>query len=133
MSLWEELKSRVKQVDDQTNVVGGMSYDHVKERTSSEIDSDGLGTIFDETIVFYGKRRDSAQAFLVNALNESHQTAFRPYLSKAQWAIVGGDSTGKQSAERPLRPSTHNHTDIAQLNVTPELDEPLRVSKCLSL
>lgn len=102
MSLWEELKSRVKQVDDQTNVVGGMSYDHVKGRTSSEIDSDGLGTIFDETIVFYSKRRESAQAFLVSALTESHQIAFRPYLSKAQWAIVSGDSAGQQFSVPPF-------------------------------
>jgi hypothetical protein len=98
MSLWEELKGRVKQVDDHSNVVGGMSYKDVKDRTSSEIDSVSDGTIFDETISSYSQRKESAQAFLISALAESHQTAFRPYLSKAQWAIVDGDSAGKYSA-----------------------------------
>lgn len=95
ITLWEELKGRVKQVDDQTNVVGGMSYDHVKDRTSSEIDSDGDGSIFDETIKFYSKRRESARGFLAAALIESHHTAFRPYLSKPQWSIVSNESAGK--------------------------------------
>ncbi|KAH8668518.1 RINT-1 family protein [Xylariales sp. PMI_506] len=112
MLLWEELRARAKRVEDQTNLVGGMSYDHVRDRTSSEIDSDGDGTIFDETIKFYSKRRESAQSFLVSALVESHQTAFRPYLSKTQWSIVNGDSS-----------------DPAQLAVTAELDEPLRILK----
>ncbi|KAK6084610.1 RINT-1 family protein [Seiridium cupressi] len=111
MVLWEELKTRVRQVDDQTNVVGGMSYDQVKDRTSSEIDSAALGSIFDETIKFYSKRKDRAQNFLVDAIAESHQTAFRPYLSKAQWSIVNGDS------------------DPSLMSVTAELDEPLRILK----
>ncbi|KAH6647261.1 RINT-1 family protein [Truncatella angustata] len=111
MLLWEELKNRVRQVDDQDNVVGGMSYNHVKDHTSSEIDSDDLGTIFDETIKFYSKRRDRAQAFLIDALTESHNTAFRPYLSAAQWSIVNGES------------------DSSLLSVTAELDEPLRILK----
>lgn len=111
MLLWEEIKGRVKQVEDQTNVIGGMSYDQVRDRTSSEIDSVGTGNIFDETIKFYTKRRERARAFLVDALAVSHQTAFRPYLSKAQWSIVSGDS------------------DPAQLSVTAELDEPIRVSQ----
>lgn len=109
MLLWEELKVRVRQVDDQTNVVGGMSYDQVKDRTSSEIDSIANGSIFDETVKFYSKRRDRAQAFLVDALANSHQTVFRPYLSKAQWSIVNVES------------------DPSQYSITAELDEPLRV------
>ncbi|ETS83986.1 hypothetical protein PFICI_05862 [Pestalotiopsis fici W106-1] len=111
MLLWEELKTRVRQVDDQTNVVGGMSYDQVKDRTSSEIDSIANGSIFDETVKFYSKRRERAQAFLVDALAESHQSAFRPYLSKAQWSIVNVDS------------------DPSQYSITAELDEPLRILK----
>ncbi|KAI1869738.1 uncharacterized protein JN550_005719 [Neoarthrinium moseri] len=112
MILWESLKTRVKQVDDQTNVVGGMSYDHVKDSTSSEIDSDGSGSIFDETINVYSKRKESAQSLLVNALADSHYTAIRPYLSKSQWSIVTGDST-----------------DPSQLSITAELDEFLRILK----
>lgn len=111
MLLWEDLKSRMRQVNnDQTNAVGGMGYDQVKDRTSTEIDSIGSGTIFDETIKFYSKRRDRAQSFLIDSLAESHQAAFRPYLAKAQWSIVNGDS------------------DLSHMSVTAELDEPLRVS-----
>lgn len=111
MLLWEHLKSRMREVNnDQTNAVGGMGYDQVRDRTSAEIDSVGTGSIFDETIKFYTKRKDHAQAFLVDALAESHQTAFRPYLAKAQWSIVNTDS------------------DLPQMSITAELDEPLRVS-----
>ncbi|KAI0127835.1 TIP-1 family-domain-containing protein [Xylariales sp. AK1849] len=112
VSLWEHLQSRIRQVDDQTNVVGGMSYDHVKDRTSSNLNSAGNGTVFDETIKFYSKRKESAQAFIVSSLAESHQNAFRPYLSKAQWSIVNDDSA-----------------DPSQSNITAELDEPLSVSR----
>ncbi|ORY67230.1 TIP-1 family-domain-containing protein [Pseudomassariella vexata] len=112
--LWEELKDRAKQADDQTNLVGGMSYDHVRDHTSSDIGSDGDGTIFDETIKFYSKRRDSARAFLVAALIESNQTAFRPYLSRPQWSLVNNNG---------------GIVDPSQLGVTAELVEPLRVMK----
>ncbi|KAK8022638.1 hypothetical protein PG993_013405 [Apiospora rasikravindrae] len=115
IELWEDLKGRAKQADNdqQTNLVGGMSYDHVKGRTSSEIGSEGDGSIFDETIKFYSKRRESAQKFLKEALVESHQTAFRPYLSKPQWSIVSSEAS----------------VDPSQLAVTAELDEPLRIMK----
>ncbi|KAK8013360.1 hypothetical protein PG991_008953 [Apiospora marii] len=114
IELWEDLKGRAKQADDdQTNLVGGMSYDHVKGRTSSEIGSEGDGSIFDETIKFYSKRRESAQKFLKVALVESHQTAFRPYLTKPQWSIVSSEAS----------------VDPSQLAVTAELDEPLRIMK----
>ncbi|KAK8091643.1 hypothetical protein PG997_002004 [Apiospora hydei] len=107
IELWEDLKGRAKQADNdqQTNLVGGMSYDHVKGRTSSEIGSEGDGSIFDETIKFYSKRRESAQKFLKEALVESHQTAFRP--------IVSSEAS----------------VDPSQLAVTAELDEPLRIMK----
>lgn len=79
-----------------------MSYDHVKGRTSSEIGSEGDGSIFDETIKFYSKRRESAQKFLKEALVESHQTAFRPYLSKPQWSIVSSEASGKLQCKASL-------------------------------
>jgi RAD50-interacting protein 1 len=84
------LKGRAKYADDQTNLVGGLSYDQVKGRTSTEIGSDGDGTIFDETIRSYSKRREGARVLLKSALVNSHQTVFRPYLSKPQWSIVNG-------------------------------------------
>ncbi|KAK6837874.1 RAD50-interacting protein 1 [Apiospora arundinis] len=114
IELWEDLKSRAKQTDDdQTNLVGGMSYDHVKDRTSSQIGSEADGSIFDETIKSYSKRRETAQRFLQEALVESHRTVFRPYLSTPQWSIVSNEAS----------------VDPTQLAVTAELDEPLRIMK----
>ncbi|KAK8123832.1 hypothetical protein PG999_003750 [Apiospora kogelbergensis] len=121
IELWEDLKGRAKQADDdQTNLVGGMSYDHVKDRTSSEIGSEADGSIFDETIKFYSKRRESAQKFLKEALVESHQNAFRPYLSKPQWSIISNEAT---------MADLYRIVDPTQLAVTAELDEPLRIMK----
>ena len=102
IELWEDLKARAKQVDDQANLVGGMSYEHVKDRTASEIATDGEGTIFDETIKFYSKRKESAQVFLREALIESHQTAFRSYLSKPQWSIVHNEASGECCPRQPF-------------------------------
>lgn len=67
----------------------------MKDRTSSDIATDGEGTLFDETIKFYSKRKESAQVFLREALIESHQTAFRSYLSKPQWSIVHNEASGE--------------------------------------
>lgn len=88
-------------MDDQANLVGGMSYEHVKDRTSPDIATDGEGTIFDETIKFYSKRKESAQVFLREALVESHQAAFRSYLSKPQWSIVHNEASGGCFLQQP--------------------------------
>ena len=91
-----------------------MSYDQVKDRTSSTVgtEEDG-GMLFDETIAAYSMRRKTALEFLVAAVAESHHKAFRPYLQRPQWLTINEDATA---------------TDPSQLAITAELDEPLRVS-----
>jgi hypothetical protein len=95
-----------------------MSLDDVKDRTSSTVGSQSEGGIlFDETITAFSLRRKAAHDFLVGALAESHQKAFRAYSSRAQWMTISDVAT-------PV--------DISQLAITPELDEPLRVSALYS-
>ncbi|KAI1080950.1 RINT-1 family protein [Whalleya microplaca] len=115
VTLWDQLQARARQSDDQdNNLAGGMSYDHVKDRTSSVVGSDEDGGIlFDETIAAYSSRRKSAEEYLTTALVDSHQKAFRPYLAKPQWATISDDA----------------RVDISQLAITPELDEPLAILK----
>ena len=74
-----------------------MSYDHVKDRTSSTVGTeDDGGVLFDETIVAYTQRRERAANFLIEALVESHHKALRAYLQRPQWTTINEDiSTGE--------------------------------------
>ena len=94
VTLWEQLQSRARKSDDQENLAGGMSHDHVKNRTSATVGSseDG-GILFDETIAAYSSRRKTAEEYLVAALVSSHREAFRPYLVKPQWSSINGDTS----------------------------------------
>jgi len=88
-----------------------MSYDQVKDRTSSAVGTEeDSGALFDETIAAYSARRKRAEEFLSEALVDSHRKIFRAYLSRPQWTTIADD------------------TDSYQLAITPELEEPLRVS-----
>lgn len=111
MTLWEQLQTRAKATDDQSNLAGGMSYDHVRERTSAAVgkEEDG-GVLFDETIGAYSQRRKRAEEFLSDALVESHRKAFKAYLHRPHWSTVADDAA------------------TGDMAVTAELDEPLRVS-----
>ncbi|KAI1088504.1 TIP-1 family-domain-containing protein [Rostrohypoxylon terebratum] len=110
VSLWDELQSRAKRSDRGGNIASGMSYENVKDKTSSTVGSDDDGGIlFDETIAAYTNHRKNAEEYLVSALNDSHQKAFRPYVAKTHWTTIS-DST---------------HID----SITPELDEPLKILK----
>ncbi|TLD29102.1 hypothetical protein PspLS_03343 [Pyricularia sp. CBS 133598] len=112
---WEELQARAKKTEDQENLAGGLSYDNVKDKTSASIGDDGDGgVIFDETIAAYSARRKAARDFLVSALVDSHQEAFRPYLKRTQWTTISDDPA---------------QADPYQLPITAELDEPLRILK----
>lgn len=94
MTLWEQLQARAKNGHDQNNLAGGMSYDHVRDRTSATVGSeDDGGVLFDETIAAYSQRRKTAQEFLVDALADSHHKAFRPYLHKPQWTTISEETT----------------------------------------
>ncbi|KAL2163477.1 hypothetical protein VTH06DRAFT_5535 [Thermothelomyces fergusii] len=111
VTLWEQLQSRARAAEDQSNLAGGMSYDHVRDKTSAAVgkEEDG-GVLFDETIAAYGQRRKRAEEFLSEALIESHRKAFKAYLHRPQWTTIADDAPG-------------------DLTVTPELDEPLRILK----
>lgn len=83
-----------------------MSHEHVKDRISSAVGSDGdTGILFDETIAAYNFRRKAAEEYLVTALLDSHQKAFRPYLSTPQWTTISSDL----NSEQPLRGYTDNY------------------------
>lgn len=114
VDMWDRLQARAKKSDDQSNLAGGMSHEEVKDRTSKTVGSDEDGGIlFDETIKAYSARRNTAQEWLVAAVQDSHSKAFRPYVQRTQWTTISEDSS-------PIDPY--------QLAITAELDEPLRVS-----
>jgi len=79
-----------------------MSYDQVKDRTSSTVgtEEDG-GVLFDETIAAYSQRRKRTQEFLSEALVESHRKAFRAYLQRPQWTTVADDSSAGTRLSNP--------------------------------
>ncbi|KAK4154399.1 RINT1-like protein [Chaetomidium leptoderma] len=112
VTLWEQLQTRAKATEDQGNLAGGMSYDHVRDKTSAAVgkEEDG-GVLFDETIAAYSQRRKRAEEFLSEALVESHRKAFKAYLHRPQWSTIADDSAS------------------GDLAVTAELDEPLRILK----
>ncbi|KAK0649415.1 TIP-1 family-domain-containing protein [Cercophora newfieldiana] len=113
ITFWEQLQARAKVSEDQTNLAGGMSYDHVRGRTSSTVGTeDDDGVLFDETIAAYSARRKRGEEFLSEALVESQRKAFRAYLLRPRWSTIAEDLAA---------------ADSYQLAVTPELDEPLRI------
>lgn len=84
---------RAKQTNGDGNIATGMSYENVKDKTSADISSDGdSGILFDETIAAYARRRKAAEEYLVAALIDSHQKAFRPYFAKAHWTTISDDT-----------------------------------------
>ncbi|KAI0886545.1 TIP-1 family-domain-containing protein [Annulohypoxylon maeteangense] len=114
VTLWDQLQTRAKRSHGDGDIASGMSYEDVKDKTSSVVGSDGDGGIlFDETISAYTHRRKAAEEYLVSALNDSHQKAFRPYFTKAHWTTI----------------SDNTHVEASQLSLTPELDEPLKILK----
>ncbi|OLN96056.1 RAD50-interacting protein 1 [Colletotrichum chlorophyti] len=115
VTLWDQLQGRANKEGEPSRMSGEMSYEEVKDRTSAAVGSDADdGVLFDETIAAYSLRRKTAQDFLVNALADSHYKAFRAYVTRTQWATISdGDP----------------EIDSAQLTVTPELDEPIRIIK----
>lgn len=73
---------------------GEISYQEAKDRTSTSVGSNtDDGGLFDETIAAYALRRKAARDFLEAALVESHNKAFRPYLSRTHWTPASEDLT----------------------------------------
>ncbi|KAJ4292996.1 hypothetical protein N0V88_005660 [Collariella sp. IMI 366227] len=117
VTLWSQLQTRAKSTADQNNLAGGMSYDHVRDRTSSAVGSSteaDSGVLFDETIAAYSQRRTRAAEFLSDALVDSHRKAFKAYLHRPQWSTIADDAAAVAAGD---------------LAVTAELDEPLRILK----
>ncbi|KAK4250015.1 RINT1-like protein [Corynascus novoguineensis] len=111
VTLWEQLQTRAKASEDQSNLAGGMSYDHVRDKTSAAVGKEeDSGVLFDETIAAFSQRRKRAEEFLSESLVESHRKAFKAYLHRPQWSTIADDASG-------------------DLGVTAELDEPLLVLK----
>jgi hypothetical protein len=107
LELWEQLQSGPQS---STAKSGSMSFDEVKDRTSSAMGGGDDGGVFDEMITAYSHRRRAAQDLLVSALAESHSKPFTTYGRRAQFTTVGDSSVLDDT-----------------YSVSPELDEPLHV------
>ena len=89
VSLWDELQTRSSHRRSQ-GITGTMSYDDIKNRTSSSAGQENDdGALFDETVAAYSQRRKAGQDLLVSALVESQSKAFRAYTTRVQWTTVG--------------------------------------------
>lgn len=95
--LWDQLQARATKDGEPSRMSGEMTYEEVKDRTSTAVGSDtDDGVLFDETIAAYSLRRKTAQEFLVNALADSHYKAFRAYVTRTHWTTIsdgGSEST----------------------------------------
>jgi len=117
ITFYEELQTRArakKSEDESNHLAGGMSYGEVKDRTSSTVGTEeDDGMVFDETITAFAMRRKAALDFLISAVVASHQKAFRPYISSAQWTTIVEDA---------------GSVDLYHLSISAELAEPLAVT-----
>lgn len=102
-----------------------MSFDEVKDRTSSAMGESEDGGLFDEMVAAYSLRRKTAQEFLVTALADSHHKAFRAYGSHVQFTTIGDSSTLGKSW--PLIFARYGTNELLEDAISPELDEPLHV------
>lgn len=128
--MWEQLQAKARQNSHRDSITGDMSHEDVRDRISSAVGTDGDGGIlFDETIAAYASRRRTAEEYLISALVDSHQKAFRSYLIKPQWTTISSEAASKYFPGFLEMSHTDEPTqvDISQLAVTAELDEPLRV------
>jgi len=100
VALWDQLQTRARAAENKSKLAGDLSYDHVKDRTSSTVGTeDDGGVLFDETIAAYRERRRRAQELLCAAIIESQRKAFRAYLQRPQWTTLGEDlGTSLQSS-----------------------------------
>ncbi|CAK7236135.1 hypothetical protein SBRCBS47491_009533 [Sporothrix bragantina] len=145
VALWDELEMRSKQAEQAerggagggngAQLGGGLSVSHVRERMSSSGLVEGSGghgdgnmdedNLFDGTIQSFKLRRKAAQDFLISTLADSHRKAFRPYALRTHWTTVAGSGgSGSGSDDSTSNSATVNPADLA---ITPELDEPLRI------
>ncbi|PKS11227.1 hypothetical protein jhhlp_002988 [Lomentospora prolificans] len=133
VSLWDQLQSRSKGSEETRVLSGEISYQEVKDRTSSAVGSTtDDGGLFDETIAAYALRRKAALDFMEAALVDSHNKAFRAYLSRTHWTPASEDNTigpCRGEIRRVMRGCANVLVDPSQLTITAQLDEPLRILK----
>lgn len=103
--LWEELQTRASgDPNTDEGITATLSYEDIKGRTSSSV---GQGTddgaLFDETIAAYALRGKAAQELLSAALVESHNKAFRDYVTKVHWTTIGEAAELGKSFCRSIR------------------------------
>lgn len=130
------MQKRAKKVDVEGNLAGPMSYNNVKNSTSSSVGSDEDGGLFDETISAFLKRRDHAENLMIDAIKYGFSSALRPYFNKPQWLTVDDDSEASRScsctADSEWANSFQTVTNPFFLSVTAELDQPLQVCSLIS-
>lgn len=113
ITLWDELQVRAKRNTADVALAGGMSYEQVRDRTSSSVGSDEDGGIlFDETISAYAARRKAAAEFLISAVVDSQTKAFKAYLSKPQWTTISNDATLSESNASKVSPLSRLLTHV---------------------
>ncbi|KIH89022.1 hypothetical protein SPBR_06608 [Sporothrix brasiliensis 5110] len=148
VTLYNELETRSKKAEQAERaggtgqLGGGLSVSNVRDRTASSaavnggahknhgdgnMDEDNL---FDGTIQAFKQRRKAAQDFLVSTLANSHRKAFRPYVLRTQWTTVAGNGRGSIDDSSDASATVSGAGAVispADLAITPELDEPLRI------
>ncbi|CAK7263933.1 hypothetical protein SEPCBS119000_000732 [Sporothrix epigloea] len=152
VALWDELDTRSRQAEHaERGGIGeargahfglglgatrarqiNLSSSHLGESSEAGHDHDQgnaeNSNLFDGTIQAYKLRKNAAQDFLVSALVESHRKAFRPYVLRTQWTTVAGNGGASGASGANSGPASDSSApDPAEMAVTPELDEPLRV------
>jgi hypothetical protein len=112
-----------------------MSYNDVKRSISGALGSEQPGStedgsVFDETIAAYTRRREHSKTLMVDALKQEFSTTLRPYFNKPQWMTVDEDTDNGRERCHSHSICNCSHTVAVQRNlltVTAELDQPLQV------
>ncbi|ATZ47313.1 hypothetical protein BCIN_02g06050 [Botrytis cinerea B05.10] len=115
VELYFQLDERAQGVHPDSAIAGPITCSQLKLSTSLKLGT-GEGTIFDTTIQSFKKIRSNAGDLLQRAIRYPFPTAFRAYLTQAQWTTVGQDSQ-----------SLPHYT--SSLTISAELDQPLQVMK----
>ncbi|KAF7928836.1 uncharacterized protein EAE97_009678 [Botrytis byssoidea] len=115
VELYFQLDERAQGVHPDSAIAGPITCSQLKLSTSLKLGT-GEGTIFDTAIQGFKKIRSNAGDLLQRAIKYPFPTAFRAYLTQAQWTTVGQDSQ-----------SLPHYT--SSLTISAELDQPLQVMK----
>ncbi|KAF7943217.1 hypothetical protein EAE96_011152 [Botrytis aclada] len=115
VELYFQLDERAQGVHPDSAIAGPITCSQLKLSTSLKLGT-GEGTIFDTTIQGFKKIRGNAGDLLQRAIKYPFPTAFRAYLTQAQWTTVGQDTQ-----------SLPHYT--SSLTISAELDQPLQVMK----